>query len=312
MKRKMLVAMIVCAMVGLSAAWGAEVKILLPLDRKAYQTNEQIDVSVIRSAPDALAAGSLVLTLMGDDGSKLAFTFPLPAVAKAANDARATENLHLNGRLLRPGHYKMDVAADGASASAEIDVCSHVRKSTFKTVPWNCSAREAEIEAMGEDSLGYNVLFLNGMGDYSIRGGVDWIQNDIQGGGAQMDLRGECDWSDPYVIRGGAARVSRAVFQQRRQPNVLGIHLYDELMLANAKDPDDPDSKGRTPHAVPSQLRAWKAAFGEDLLSHTGSSTRTSRTTPHAGRSGLAGNSRSSRPTTSSTDSRPSMCGRTS
>ncbi len=55
--------------------------ILQPLARTAYQTNEWIDLSVLRQSPQALPAGNLALTVAGDDGSKLRFTFALPAVA---------------------------------------------------------------------------------------------------------------------------------------------------------------------------------------------------------------------------------------
>src|SRR5437870_3502939 len=48
---------------------GAKLTILLPLGRSAYQTNEWIDVSVLREAKDALQKGNLVLTLNGADGS---------------------------------------------------------------------------------------------------------------------------------------------------------------------------------------------------------------------------------------------------
>ena len=77
-------------------------KLLLPLERTAYQTNEQIDLSVVRSAAEALTAGELALTATGADGSKLAFTFPVAAVAVEGGAACATEHLHLNGALLRP------------------------------------------------------------------------------------------------------------------------------------------------------------------------------------------------------------------
>jgi hypothetical protein len=47
----------------------AEVKLLLPLGRTAYQTNEWIDVSVVRSGDEALKKSDLKLTLTGTDGS---------------------------------------------------------------------------------------------------------------------------------------------------------------------------------------------------------------------------------------------------
>src|SRR5262245_8680608 len=94
-----------------------EVQILLPLGRTAYQTNEWIDMSVVRSA-----RGPVTLSLAGDDGSRLSFSFA-DRLPSAAEPVRRTEHLHVNGWLLRPGHYKVmaDVAGDRAPP-AEIDV----------------------------------------------------------------------------------------------------------------------------------------------------------------------------------------------
>ncbi len=102
---------------GLNSA-AAELKLSLPLGRKAYQTNEQIDLAVVRADTRALAAGTLTLTLAGTDGSALSFDFPVAAVPVTGNDARATEHLHLNGWLLRPGHYtRHRRRPDGATAA---------------------------------------------------------------------------------------------------------------------------------------------------------------------------------------------------
>ena len=46
----------------------------------------------------------------------------MAAVPVQGKDARATEHYHVNGWLLRPGHYTVEAAAHGASATAEIDV----------------------------------------------------------------------------------------------------------------------------------------------------------------------------------------------
>jgi hypothetical protein len=97
------------------AARAAEVKIILPLGRTAYQTNEWIDVSVVRSGTEALAKSELKLTLTGKDGSVATATFLVPAVPVKDRAARATEHLHVNGRLLRPGAYTVEAACDGAS-----------------------------------------------------------------------------------------------------------------------------------------------------------------------------------------------------
>src|SRR5580658_6111795 len=73
---------------GLSTgALAANVAIILPLHRVAYQSNEWIDVSVVRADAAALPASDLVLTVTGDDASKLAFTFPVKAVAVQGKDS---------------------------------------------------------------------------------------------------------------------------------------------------------------------------------------------------------------------------------
>ena len=119
-----------------AVAHAAKAEILLPLGRNAYQTNEWIDVSVVRGDAQALKAGELVLTLDGADGSKLSYTFPVKAAGK-----QATEHLHLNGWLLRPGKYTIEVAADGADGTADIEVSRHVRKSSFRLINWGRAPR---------------------------------------------------------------------------------------------------------------------------------------------------------------------------
>jgi hypothetical protein len=122
-------------------------RILLPLNRTAYQTNETIDLSVVRSGSAALPAGNLTLTLVGEQGSKLVFTFPVPAVPLKDGSAVATENLHLNGWLLRPGKYAVEAAVDDALAKAEIELYSHIRKSTFRLITWGGANGKEILEA---------------------------------------------------------------------------------------------------------------------------------------------------------------------
>ena len=249
----------------LSAA--AELQILLPLARTAYQTNEWIDLSVVRRAPQDLPAGDLILRVLGKDGGRLGFTFPVPAVAGQGPEARATEHLHLDGRLLRPGHYVIEAAADGAIAKSELDVYSHVRKTSYRLINWG-RAQGANQLVEGEDSLGFNLFY----GGYSadkeanfIRAGVDFMSCCTMGGGHQMDLRQECDWSDPYVSRGGTWRVARRAFIDRTRPNVIGIHFYDEPGLTWWKH----SATGEwTPHGIPSQVRSFRSAFGKDPIAY--------------------------------------------
>lgn len=245
----------------------AELQMVLPLARTAYQTNEWIDISVVRQGAQPLAAGDLILKATSAEGSQLEFVFPVPAVPVQGADARATEHVHLNGRLLRPGHYMLAAAADGASAKAEIDLYSHIRQSSFRLVNWGTAKGPAQL-AEGEDSLGFNLFY----GHYGqdeegnfIRAGLDFMSNCTMSGGHQMDLRTECDWSDPLVIRGGTRRVTRRAMQDRTRPNVPGVHFYDEPGLTWTKNPHTGEFG---PHGVPGQVRSFKSAFGQEPLSY--------------------------------------------
>ncbi len=269
--------------VGLLATFGslgavageAKLQILLPLGRTAYQTNEAIDLAVVRSSVEALAAGNLTLSVAGADGSKMSFEFrvsgsELPNAKREtpnAKPARATEHLHLNGWLLRPGNYTVEAACDGTAASVAIEVYSHVRKSDFKLLVWGRAQKDQKL-VEGEESIGYNLIYGHYTNDDDanyIRAGVDYMPNCTMGGGHQMDLRGECDWSDPYVARGGTARVVQRALQTRTRPNVPGIHFYDEPGLTWMKDPVTGEG---TPHGIPAQVRAYQSAFDREWLSN--------------------------------------------
>ncbi len=238
----------------------AEPQITFPLGRTVYQTNETIDLAIVRGDKQALAAGDLVLTVSGGDGSKLEFTFPVKAAAAGKEGAKATEHLHLNGSLLRPGKYTLGVHVDGAKASANMELFSHLRKSDFRLINWGRAKGKDEL-MQGEDSLGFN-LFYGGNGIDTdaagfIAAGVDFMANCTMGGAHQMDIRSECDWSDPYVTRGGTVRVVRRAFQDRTRGNVPGVHFYDEPGLTWLNN---------TPHGIPSQVRSYVAAFGKEPI----------------------------------------------
>jgi len=239
----------------------AKLQILLPLGRVAYQTNERIDVSVVRTAPTALPEAALSFTVTGEDASKLAFTFPLAAVPVVGADACATEHLHLNGALLRPGKYTLLVSAYDATASTTIEVYSHIRQSSFRLLSWGGGANDDSQVYTGENGAGLNMalgVFSGSNPDANIRAGLDYMRGDLMGGGHQMDLRGECDWSDPYVLQGGEVRVSHQMLADRRLPNNLGAHFYDEPGLTWGGE------KG--PFTVPAQYRSYKGAFGTDAI----------------------------------------------
>ena len=237
----------------------AQLKIILPLNRVAYQTNETIDVSVARQDVAALAAGTLVLTLTGDDASKMTFSFPVDAVPLVGADARTTEHLHLNGWLLRPGGYTIQVDCDGATAQAPIHVYSHVRTSSYRTVHW-WGPTGAGMAPEGEQGLGFN-LMLGGTEEPSIRAGMDIMGIMVMGGGHQFDLKLTNDWSDPNVYIGANQRAAERVYGWRTMPNAIGAHLYDEPGLTYATNPHTGVSG---PWDIDPQRAAYKAAFGED------------------------------------------------
>jgi hypothetical protein len=252
-------------------AEAAEVRIALPQERTNFQTNETINLAVVRSDAADLAAGTMSVNLSGQDGSKLAFTFPTAAVQAADGKAVATEHVNIAGQLLRPGAYTIEVQADGASASATINVFSHVRRSTFRVINWGSPKTAEDQQIQGEWSLGYNLMYSAGgvgsdkEGDF-IAAGVDQMAVCIMSGGHQMDLRMECDWSDPLVVRGGTRRATREALNARLRGNSPGVNFYDEPGLTWR--PND-NGQGLTPHGVPSQLASYEAAFGKPMIEHT-------------------------------------------
>ncbi|MFM8984485.1 MAG: hypothetical protein ACKONH_00235 [Planctomycetia bacterium] len=261
-----------CAAVVLTflPARAAELAILLPLGRQAYQTNETIDVSVVRAAKEPLAAGTLSLEVAGADGSSLSFAFPIRAAAVGAEgEARATEHLHVDGRMLRPGKYTIRVAADAATAEAAIDVHSHLRESSFRIISWGGRGQGADQIRCGRDAAGVNLMMAHYKGfdqDGNIRGGMDFMRNCLMGGGHQMDGRLECDWSDPAVLAGGQARAARRTLVDRTSPNTIGVHFYDEPGLTWH---EHPQTKVFSPHNIPAQDRAYEAAFGRPAVPYT-------------------------------------------
>ncbi len=234
------------------ALYPSEVRLLLPGARTAYQCNEQVPLTVVRSAPPSRNGGELTVKLSPTDASSLMFLFPA---------AKSVAHLQVSGWLLRPGTYSVEVSWDGAGAQTNITLHSHIRRSDFKLINWSRAKGNDQL-AEGEDGLGFNLCY--GQGDDNkeanlLRAGLDFMSCCTMGGGHQMDLRQECDWSDPYVIRGGTRRVARRAFMDRTWPNVLGIHFYDEPGLTWAKDPTTGEM---SPHVVPWQHRSYEASFG--------------------------------------------------
>ena len=250
----------------LKCAQASQAQIDFPLNRTAYQTNEFIHLAIVRSDTAALQAGDLNLALTGEDGSSLKCTFPVKAVA-VDKDARSIEHIYLNGWLLRPGNYKIDVSVDGTTATANIDVHSHIRKSSFVLADWGNRAGKNQQILMGEESLGFNVILSSSatLPDELIRAGTDFMRCCTMGGAHQMDMRMECDWSDPYVLQGGEARVVRQALADRTSPNCIGVHFYDEPGLTWWKHTK---TGQMTPHNIPAQDRSFNSAYGRDPLQY--------------------------------------------
>ncbi|MCI0682058.1 MAG: hypothetical protein L0Y71_08140 [Gemmataceae bacterium] len=255
----------VCALLAFIMATSvarAEIKLHLPLGRTAYQTNEWIDISVVRGSPSSMPRGLLTLTLSGADGSKIVTTFDEPPPMPQGKEIIPVQHLHVNGWLLRPGKYTVEAAIDNDKASVVIDVYSHIRQSSFKLINWGKAKKDQQL-IQGEDSFGFNTFYGHyGQDDDAnfIRAGVDFIPNCVMSGGHQMDLRLECDWSDPLVVQGGTRRVVRRAMMDRTRPNVPGIHFYDEPGLTWHKHPATGEFG---PHDVPAQLKSYYHAYGK-------------------------------------------------
>jgi len=252
---------------GLSAAvQAAQVEVKFPLNRKVYQTNETISLAVVRQDANALAAGVLALQLTGADKSQLSFQLAVPAVAKAGADARRTELVSLNARLLRPGKYAMEIACDGAKANAEIEVYSHLRRSLYTNLHFATSASGAQQGQDGEEGIGFNLLYnQQPAAEDSIRGGVDVMGLTRMGGMHQHDGNLECDWSDPNVTIGAISRGMINTYAFRTWPNNTGSHVHDEPGLTWAKHPKTGEFG---PHDIAEQRAAYKRAFDEEAVWH--------------------------------------------
>ena len=246
-----------------AACAAPQLTMLFPLGRSAYQTDRRIDVSVVRSDTAALPADTMTLTVTDETGGALTFTYPVAAIAVTGADARTTEHYHLNGWLLRPGPYTLTAAANGATAQAAFLVHSHVRQSSYRLIYFDMGPLKAnEYPAMGEEGMGFNFSYGQGVvnHDGNIRGGLDAMHACSMGGGHQIDLRLECDWSDPYVLHAAVSRVTAQALRDRTQSDVIGVHFYDEPGLTWING---------TPHAIPAQKQSYQSAFGFAPINYT-------------------------------------------
>jgi len=246
-------------------AGAAELKLTFPQNnRKTFQTNERIDVSVVRSGEADMPAGTLTLALVGEK-SKMTFAFDLKGVTAADGKASATDHLHLNGWMLKPGKYTLEAAIGALSDAVEIEVFSHIRKSSYRLIHWG-GPRGDGMAGHGEDGLGFN-LMIGGVEEISIREKMDIMGQCLMGGMHQHDGNLDCDWSDPNVYIGAIQRGMDNGMNFRTMPNLFGFHLHDEPGLTHYFHPHFKNAQGnpaRGPHDIPAQRNAYKRAFDEE------------------------------------------------
>jgi len=253
---------LVFAMAILPAAMaaGVEMKLAFPQGRAAFQTNELIDVSIVRSGEGELPAGNLTLVLANEQ-STMTFVFGLPA-----GNGSATDHLRLNGWLIAPGAYTLTATLGGATDKADIEVYSHIRKSTYRTIHWGGPHGEA-MKGEGENGLGFN-LIMGGVDEWSIREGMDIMGITAMGGMHQHDGNYECDWSDPNVYIGAIQRGMDRSLPFRTMPNMIGVQVHDEPGLTHAKHPrltkDGEPVWG--PHDVAPQRAGYERAYGQPAI----------------------------------------------
>jgi len=242
------------ALLPASMVLAAEMKLHFPQNRATFQTNERIDVSVVRTGEGDLPAGNVTLMLAGVN-SKMTFVFGLKS-----GSGSATDHLHLNGWMIAPGTYTLTATMDGMTDAKDIEVFSHIRQSSYRLIHWGGPRRDEQMKGEGEDGLGFNLL-LGGVGEATIREKMDIMGCCLMGGGHQHDLVLDNDWSDPYVYIGAVQRGMDNAMAFRTMPNMAGVHMHDEPGLTHYTHPH---LKTRNPHDIPAQRRAYLSAFDKE------------------------------------------------
>ena len=237
----------------------AELKLMFPQNRTTFQTNERIDVSIVRAGEGALPPGNVTLVL-ADAKSTMTFVFGLKA-----GDGSATDHLHVNGWLLKPGAYTLTATMGGESDKRDIAVFSHIRKSPYRTIHWGGPGGD-EMAGYGENAFGFN-LMLGGVEEMSIREGMDIMGLMAMGGMHQHDGNLDCDWSDPCTYIGAIQRAMDRGQSFRTMPNMVGLHLHDEPGLTHYKHPVLKNDNGDAllcAHDIPAQRNAYLRAFDKE------------------------------------------------
>ncbi len=237
-------------------------KLELPLQRSAYQVGERVPVAVVRQAADA-PLRELTVEVTGADGFAARFSFDPHAQLEPHTPPRGTEYLLLDAGALRPGRYTISVRTADEQATQALDITDGVRATTYRLINWGTPSSPEGRLAQGRTGLGYNLMYVargalsDPAGDF-LRAGVELMPVCALGGGHQIDLRLDVDWSDPLGLQGGSRRAAREALIHRLRPEALGVHLYDEPGLTWGNHPQTGEF---LPHGVAAQDRAYAGAF---------------------------------------------------
>jgi len=246
-----------------TSLFAVDVSIVMPLkatdaiERSNYQTNERIEVSVIRKDNDDIPAGIMNITLTSDNNSTLSFDFPVLSVKAIDGIAAKTEIVYLNGYLLAPGKYTLTTTVNGVNKSREINVYSHIRNSTYKTIWWWGPNDDAGYQLAKDFNIN---IFLGGTGEKTIEAELDILGLMVMGGAHQHDMKLTNDWSDPNVYIGAMQRGIDRTFPFRTMPNAIGSHLHDEPGLTWSIDPVTEEFG---PLEIKQQQNAYLRAFNK-------------------------------------------------
>ena len=240
----------------------ATLKLSLPLGRTAYQTNEPIDVCVVRSDTEAMGAADMKLTLAASDGSRIGWCFlsgggrqPWSGHGASAPERLAVPSGPLQDRRRDQQRYRLDrdrYLRPPSPQHLQDDRLGLPRPGARDGYPRR--GRHGLQPALRRLSPASQ----HGQREATLRGGADYMQCCTMSGGHQMDLRQECDWSDPYVLKGATARAAQQAFMDRTKPNALGVHSYDEPGLTWEKRERRTRSRPSSAHSrAPSAATAF-------------------------------------------------------
>ena len=154
----------------------------------------------------------------------------------------------------------MEASADRATtATTNIEVYSHLRRSDFKLIDWGSTTAGKDQTVIGQDSMGFNLIFYGRLSpDDMIRGGPPFSCATARWAAAiRWIFAWNGDWSDPLRTCRAAKRVvNECDAGPAPYPNCAGVHFYDEPGLSWWKDPKN--GNVMVPFNLPPQDRAYK------------------------------------------------------